>query len=55
MMCLHAAEDYLQDRLVKDLLSLQAPDYNLFSLEPWMHGSNNVYPVTNGSVIFYPL
>lgn len=27
-MCFHAAEDYLQDRLVMDLLSLQAPNYN---------------------------
>lgn len=34
-MCLHAARDYFQDCLVKDLLSLQSPDYNLFSLGPW--------------------
>lgn len=47
-MCLHVARDYFQDCLVKDLLSLQSPDYNLFSLGPWMYGSNNAYSVPKG-------
>lgn len=54
-MCLWAAEGYLQDRLLKDFLPLQAPDYSLASSGPCMDGLDNVDSVTKGSFISYPL